>query len=144
MIFKVSKIEFIHKSDQLMFTAFGLLLTEPLVCRVWDIWFLQSIRELYIEEDVCYFYPPIKWMDVHPRSCDTTVFHFRGHYSNSLVALVYTSRNIHWLYQHLFKHGSENIIKKRLFPKFQLILIFAFQLCMIMCTGIAPETAMLN
>ena len=57
-----------------------------------DIWFVQSIHELYIKGHlVCdILYTSSQWMDVNPQSWDTTVL-LQGHCSNSMVGLVYMS-----------------------------------------------------
>ena len=56
----------------------------------WDIWFLQSIRELYIKEDLLgaiSMHPAIKWM--WNLDFGTLQFYFWRHCSNGMVGLVY-------------------------------------------------------
>ena len=60
------------------------------ITSVRDIWFLQSVCELYIEEDVLYIHPANEWMWT-PQYLNTTVL-LRGLSSNGLVGLVYTVR----------------------------------------------------
>ena len=80
----------LYRQLQQAFTAFGPLLTKPLLHkhRTFDPCnqYVNCImKKMYL---VCYFYASSKWMDVNPQSWDTAVS-LPGHCSNGVVELVY-------------------------------------------------------